>query len=241
MIFAQREHRLTYPRYMKSSGDTRIYGGQSMAVRRADRRAKFIEAGLTVFSAKGYAGSSVADICTEAGLARSQFYAAFDSREDLLLDVYDTIQDGAQVAVVDALEREGSVARQGVLTAAAMAALIRSVGSDPRRARIAFVEMIGVSERVEQHRADRRALWAQFIRATIEERAGADFVPPGGYALAATGFLGALTDLVHRWSTSDPRPPVSDLIEVMTAILDALVAQPRAVGSGRDEPAAARD
>jgi AcrR family transcriptional regulator len=211
---------------MSSLGDTRTYGGQSMAVRRAERRAKFIEAGLSVFSAKGYASSSVADICSEAGLARSQFYAEFGSREDLLLGVYDAIQDASQTAVVDALEREGADAEQALLTAAAMAALVRSVGDDPRRARIVFVEMIGVSSRVEKHRAQRRALWAEFIAATIAERSEGDFTPPGGYALATTAFLGALTELVHTWSTSDPRPPIDDLIAVITAVLNALVRQP---------------
>lgn len=206
--------------------DTRIYGGQSMAVRRAERRAKFIDAGLTVFSGKGYAGSSVADICAEAGLARSQFYAEFRSREDLLLGLYDVIQDDSQAAVVAALEREDADAEKSLLTAAAMAALVRSVGDDPRRARIVFVEMIGVSSRVETHRANRRALWAEFIAATIAERSDGGFTPPGGYALATAAFLGALTELVHTWSSSDPRPPIDDLIAVITAVLNALVRQP---------------
>lgn len=197
-----------------------------MAVRRAERRAKFIEAGLVVFSAKGYAGSSVADICAEAGLARSQFYAEFGSREDLLLALYDAIQDASQAAVVAALEHVGAESEKALLTAAAMAALVRSVGDDPRRARIVFVEMIGVSARVESHRTQRRALWAEFIAATIAERSVGGFIPPGGYALATTAFLGALTELVHEWSISDPRPPIDDLIAVITAVLNALVRQP---------------
>ncbi|ORM33385.1 TetR/AcrR family transcriptional regulator [Williamsia sp. 1135] len=211
---------------MDTFADTRIYGGKSMAVRRAERRAKFIEAGLTVFGGKGYAASSVADICAEAGLARSQFYSEFGSREDLLLGVYDAVQDDSQTAVVAALEREGADAEKALLTAAAMAALVRSVGDDPRRARIVFVEMIGVSSRVEKHRANRRALWAEFIAATIAERSDGGFTPPGGYKLATTAFLGALTELVHAWSTSDPRPPIDDLIAVITAVLNALVRQP---------------
>lgn len=206
----------------ESSAGSRSYGGQSVAARRAERRAKFIEAGLTVFSEAGYSGSSVADVCASAGLARSQFYAEFDSREDLLLVLYDTIQDDTQAAVVEALSRDSSGNDRG-LTATAITALVESMGSDPRRARIAFVEMIGASPRVERHRTDRRTRWAEFITATIAERSDPDFAPPGGYAMATTAFLGALTDLVQQWSTAEPRPPISDLIDVMTAILNALV------------------
>lgn len=206
---------------MNSTG-ARIYGGRPMAVRRAERRAKFIDAGMTIFGESGYSSSSVAEICSVAGLARSQFYAEFDSREDLLLDIYDTIQNDTQTAVVDALTREGGGAYQE-LTTVAMTALVESMGSDPRRARITYVEMIGVSPRVEKHRTDRRAEWAEFIKSTMVERIDDEFTPPGGHELAAIAFLGALTELVHHWSIRDPQPPITDLIDLMTALLNALI------------------
>ena len=35
--------------------------------------------------------------------------------------------------------------------------------------------------------------------------------------------IGALTALVHQWSTAEPRPPVSVLVDLMTVLLNALI------------------
>lgn len=194
-----------------------------MADRRADRRAKFLQAAIEVLGTKGYSATSVADVCAAAGLARSQFYGEFANREKLLTDVYDLIQQDAETAVVTALS--GSTDRDHrKLVAAAMGALIDSLGSDPRRARICYIEMLGVSDTVEQHRARRRAVWVGFFEATLRGEVGAEFDPPGGYRLAATAFLGAFTEVVSDWSrTPSPRPPVGALVDTMIAVLAAFV------------------
>ncbi|TJZ80478.1 TetR/AcrR family transcriptional regulator [Rhodococcus oryzae] len=200
----------------------RHYGGRPVTARKAERRSQFLGAALAVFTEKGYARSSVADICAAAGLARSQFYAEFASREDLLLALYDQIQSDARDAMVAGLaEVDSADVREHA--AAAMAAFVESIGQDPRRAQISYVDIVGVSPRVEQHRLDQRAVWRGFFESTLRGVAGAGFVPPGGYEMASTAFIGALTALVHQWSTTDPRPPVAGLIDVMTTVLNAFV------------------
>lgn len=172
---------------------------------------------------KGYTATSVADVCAAAGLARSQFYSEFANREALLTAVYDLVQDEALAAVVAALENVVDRDRRS-LVAAAMTALIESLGHDPRRARICYLEMLGVSDSVELHRRRRRATWANYIETTIRAELGDDFVPPGGHQLAASAFLGALTELVSEWSRSaPPRDPVDGIVEAMIAVLGAFV------------------
>ncbi|MCZ4520096.1 TetR/AcrR family transcriptional regulator [Rhodococcus ruber] len=201
----------------------RIYAGRSSAARKADRRARFLHAGIEVMGVRGYAATSVAHICAAAGLARSQFYSEFANREALLVDVYDLIQDDALAAVVAALDGQLDRDRRA-LVVAAMTALVGSIGGDPRRARISYLEMLGVSDAVEQHRTRRRAQWVQFFENTLRSEVGSDFVPPGGYRLAATAFLGALTEIVSDWSRTDPpRPPIEHIVETMVAVLGAFV------------------
>ena len=48
-----------------------------------------------------------------------------------------------------------------------MTALVGSIGGDPRRARISYLEMLGVSDAVEQHRTRRRAQWVEFFENTL--------------------------------------------------------------------------
>lgn len=213
-----------YDRGMDSPADrSRTYGGKTMPIRRAERRRAFLEAGLEVFGDKGYTSSTITDLCKSAGLARNQFYAEFDSREALLIELYEQIQTDAHAAVTDALAVVGDPPDFDATVAAAMTALIESLGTDPRRARVCYIEMHGVSPRVEQYRAARRQLWVDFISDTIRNEAGDDFSPPGGHTTAAWGFLGALTELGSQWSLSEPRPPLRELVEVMTAILRALL------------------
>lgn len=202
----------------------RNYGGRSVAARKAERRSLFLNAALSVFADQGgYAGSSVADICASASLARRQFYDEFGSREDLLLALYDQIQLDARIAMVDALDAEPSVNLRDK-AATAMAAFVESVGSDPRRAHVAFIDVVGVSPpRVEKHRVDQRSVWATFFESIIKGIVGEDYEPPGGYRWASTAFIGALTALVHQWSTAEPRPPVSVLVDLMTVLLNALI------------------
>lgn len=208
---------------MASTENDRHYGGRSVAARKAERRSQLLDAALTVFTEKGYAATSVADLCAAAGLARRQFYDEFTGREELLLSLYDQIQLDARIAVIAAVTREPSddIRDKAV---AAMGAFAESIGSDPRRAHVSYIDIVGVSAQVEQRRIDQRAVWATFFETTIREFIGEDFVPPGGYQWAATAFIGALTALVHQWSTTDPRPPVTVLIEVMASLLNGLTA-----------------
>lgn len=202
---------------------TRTYAGKSMSVRRAERRSAFLGAALDVFGNQGYTRSSITDICKSAGLARNQFYAEFDSREALLIELYEDIQSDAAAAVTEVLASLPHPVDFDRVVESSMTALLESLGSDPRRARICYVEMHGVSPRVEEYRAARRQLWADFISDTIRHEVGESYTPPGGYTVATWAFMGALTELGSRWSVGEPRPPLKDLVDTMTAILRALL------------------
>jgi AcrR family transcriptional regulator len=209
---------------MGSSADrSRTYGGKPLSVRRAERRTSFLSAGLEVFGGKGYSSSSITDLCASAGLARSQFYAEFDSRETLLIAVYEMIQSDARTAVGDAFAALPESTDLDETISAVMTALLDSLGSDPRRSRICYIEMLGVSPRVEEYRAARRQVWMDFISETLENAIGDDAVSPGGYKVAAWAFLGALTEIGLQWSLSRPRPPLSELVNVLTAMLRGLL------------------
>ncbi|MEV6430714.1 TetR/AcrR family transcriptional regulator [Nocardia sp. NPDC051463] len=206
---------------MTAPDSSRIYDGRPVADRRAQRRTQFLAAGLELFGASGYQDSSITALCRAAGLARSQFYEHFHNREELLLAVFDMIQEEARQAVAVAVDL--TEPGDGVGWAqAAVRAYAESLGCDPRRARISQIEIVGVSERVEQHRLDQREAWMTFFADQCTRTLGPDFVPPGGYRAAATGFVGALNALVHQWSTGDSRLDLAAVTEVLTRFLTSL-------------------
>ncbi|MGW6118470.1 TetR/AcrR family transcriptional regulator [Nocardia sp. NPDC055165] len=201
-----------------ASGSPRIYDGRPVEDRRAERREQFIAAGLAVFGEQGYQGASITMVCKAAGLARAQFYEHFGNREQLLLAVYDLVQTDARRAVVEALSEAGEVdapARARI----AVRAYAESIGMNPHRARVSFVEIVGVSADVEKHRVDQREIWVQFFTAELKQARDPDFVPAGGFRAAATGFIGALMALVHQWSVEGTSAELEDLVEVLTRFL----------------------
>lgn len=200
----------------------RTYDGQPVADRRSERRQRFLDAGVAVFGGNGYQGSSVAGICAAAGLARSQFYEQFANREELMLAVYDMIRTDTRNAVAAAVAKSGQRSLADRVRAA-IAAYVASIGQDPRRAAISFVEIVGISPDVERHRIKRRVEWAQFFVDELTAVVGGEVEPPGGYELIATGFIGALMSLVHQWSTSTPRTDLTELTEVLVGFLSGFL------------------
>ncbi|WP_067840254.1 TetR/AcrR family transcriptional regulator [Nocardia lijiangensis] len=196
------------------------YAGQSVAERQVERRALFFDAALTVFAEKTYAHSSVTDICAVAGLSRRQFYEQYTDREELLVEVYDRIHEQARDAVAQALVTAGATEPR-VLTDVAIRAYIEAVVGDIRKAKVAFVEIVGVSEAVERHRAEVRDRWGAVVEAAAASLPGVR-TPPGGWRVAMAAFIGAVNGLVHQWSLDDPRPPVDVLVDVLTTLLTAL-------------------
>lgn len=198
------------------------YTGTSVAERQVERRALFIDAGLTVFAEKSYANSSLTDVCAAAGLSRRQFYEQFAGREELLVAVYDAVQGKARAAVAEALAAAGSDDLRTLIDAA-VRAYTRAITDDIRCVTVAFVEIVGVNPEIEAHRARVRDQWGEVVAAIAQGREGVR-TPPGGWRVAMAAFIGAVNGAVHQWSMDDPRPPVDDLVDVFSTLLNALTA-----------------
>ncbi|KQH76530.1 MULTISPECIES: TetR/AcrR family transcriptional regulator [Mycobacterium] len=57
--------------------------------RRAETRARLIEAAFRVFAEKGYGHVTIEDVCEAAGYTRGAFYSQFESLEELFFLLYD--------------------------------------------------------------------------------------------------------------------------------------------------------
>lgn len=191
----------------------RVYGGQTAAARRAERRERMLAAGLELFGTAGWAGASVERLCAEAAVATRSFYEEFASREALLLAVYSRVLTDATAAVAAALEATGQVLEQRV--PAGVSAYVDFVTADPRRARVVHreVRVAGVLE--EQRRAGflSFALFVEREATRIGTRAGAG-------RLTALALAGAVNELLIDW-VAEPEPqrqPVGPLTQELTLL-----------------------
>lgn len=126
----------------------RAYAGESQAERVARRRQQFLDAGLQVFGTTGYRTATVRQLCRQAELTDRYFYESFENTEDLLVAVYEREFDHLQQVVLAALADEAALRDPMVAVEKALNALFE-MASEPRVARVCWLEVLGVSARVD--------------------------------------------------------------------------------------------
>ncbi|WP_460701211.1 TetR/AcrR family transcriptional regulator [Nocardia thraciensis] len=196
----------------------RMYAGQPVEDRQRQRRARFLESGLTVFARDGYGNSSVGAICKDAGLSSRQFYEEFTGRESLLLELYEQIDRQSREAVAAALAEQAD--RNAVeIIDAAVRAYVESIGRDPRKARVALVEVVGAGPTVEKFRLELRRAWGSLLASAAEDAALQGEIPPGDYEMRVLAIIGAVNYVVDAWSGAEPRAPLDDVIRVLRRVI----------------------
>jgi AcrR family transcriptional regulator len=71
--------------------------------RRAQTRARLLDAALAVFAEQGFGRASIEDVCERAGYTRGAFYSNFDSLQELFFALYEQRADDVAARVSDAL------------------------------------------------------------------------------------------------------------------------------------------
>ena len=203
----------------------RPYGGRSVKERLAQRRARLLDAGLALFGTRGYASTSIELVCSTAGVTARHFYEQFESREALLLEIYEEVIDRARKAVITALHRSHSTARERVT--AGLEAYVHAVLDDPRCARIACVEVVGASERVERRRRKTIYEIASVIEGQAQALAEQGRVARRDFSLTAIAMAGACNELVTDAIMRPTPPPTSVLVSALARLFLAVIAAAR--------------
>lgn len=188
----------------------------SPAERRADRRRRLLDAGLGQFGTSGYARTTIEGLCAGAAVTPRHFYDEFAGREALLVAVFEEIVEWVNDAVAAALAAapDEPVAR----ARAGIGAFLHAMLDDPRRARVACVEIVGVSREVE---ARRRAVLHNFAALITAEVArlseGND-----DFRLASLALVGGINELVVEWVVGAERLPIDTLADEITRLFVAV-------------------
>lgn len=200
----------------------RRYRGVSKEDRQEERRHKFILAGLEVFGHKGYHASTVRSICQAAGVTERYFYESFANSEDLLCATYQHVIAEVQEQVL-AATRE-ALHEPEVMSKAALAAFFAYVKANPPGARIAFIEILGVSPRVDQlYRTSTESFAALLV--LIARSLYQDKIARTEYSeeWMAAGLVGAVITITHRWVLEDFKSPEEVVVNNAYGIFRAVV------------------
>lgn len=211
-------------------GRVSVYAGVPAEDRRAERRARLLEAGLDIVGTGGWQAAGVRAICARAKLTPRYFYESFENREELLVAVFDAISEEAAARVVDAVV--AAPAEAAAKSRAAVAAFVDLLEEDPRKARVMFVEAMGI-EALERRRHEVLRMFARIIR-----EQGQDFYGPAPGAeriLDTTAFLlaGGLAELLLAWLDGELSSTRDELVEDVSALLAATGEAAAAIARGR--------
>ncbi|WP_405540399.1 TetR/AcrR family transcriptional regulator [Streptomyces sp. NBC_00075] len=195
------------------------YAGKTAEERQIARRGRFLDAALQLFGdTPGYRSTTVAALSEAAGLSTRQFYEEFRTLEDVLAALHLLVNDWAEEAALTAL-----AAAEDLPLAERAAAIFRAyaanVTADPRRIRITFVEIIGVSARLEEQRLARRSRWVKLICTEAEAAVAAGEAAPRDYQLAATAFIGSVNGLLHDWSAGWVNATLDEVVDELVRML----------------------
>ncbi|RJQ76802.1 TetR/AcrR family transcriptional regulator [Pseudonocardiaceae bacterium YIM PH 21723] len=199
----------------------RGYAGRTAEQRRAERRERMLEAGLQLFGTEGYVSASIEKLCAAAGVSTRNFYQEFTGREALLLELHDGISGRATEAVVRAM---GEMDHEGLLFRVEMAvrAYIEAITEDPRAARIACVEIIGVSPEVERSRQEWRRRWVLYLVGEMRRAVDRGEAQDRDYQMTCMAVIGAVSELVYHW-TLRPHTSRDQLIIELTRLVMAVL------------------
>lgn len=208
---------------MAPAGDTttphRPWRGVAAGDRVADRRERLLAAGLEVFGTRGFAATTIQDVCDEAALTRRYLYEAFPDREALLYAVAERIRDDAVqrfLAQVTDLDRSvAAVARD------AFGAFVDALIDDPRRSRVLLVETVGVSPGFETRRRALLQPLSDLLRDVGRTILGDAAPPMLDTDLTARTLTAGALDLLVAHARGEVEVTRDQLVRHLSALFDA--------------------
>lgn len=204
----------------QGQGRGRTWRGKDADERRDIRRRQLIDAGIELFGTKGYAATSVKAICDEAGLTERYFYENFRDREALLKVVYEILVRDAAVAVLEKMaEFDGD---PEAMMKAGLAAFARQVTENPKRARIQQLEVVGVSDRIEEVRRGAIHAFADLIADTSRRFGAPDHREGVDLDVMAIGLVGLVNEQLIDFVRGELDVDIERLIENQASAFTAL-------------------
>lgn len=197
------------------SSDGRIYGGQSAANRRADRRQRLTDSGLDLIGEGGVADLTVGDVCTRAQLSKRYFYEEFESITQLVDAVMDLAVDHLAEVVFAPSEIEGSH-----LPRHRLASFVDALTSDPRLARLVLVETLGggplAGRRAELVHRSVELLLEDFLSPSHDRLSEHERV------LAAYALSGATSELLVAWIENDLAVTADEIVDFLAELFSRI-------------------
>jgi AcrR family transcriptional regulator len=191
----------------------------------ASQRGRMLGAMAEAVAAKGYAGTTVADVVAGAGVSRKTFYEHFRDKEECFLAAFDTSVDRLLGSILSARPEHGDDDAAWLpLMRARARAYLDALASEPAFARTFLIEVFAAGPRALERRAEVLHRFAQLFR-DLHEEARRQFpslppVPEQIYVAA----VGAINELVSEYARAGRTAALPELEDTLLYLQVALFA-----------------
>ena len=190
-----------------------------------DKRRLILDAAITVFARQGFHNCRVSDVADQAGVAYGLVYHYFDSKEEILNELF-LERWQIMLDAIDEIDRRGDLAVRDQLQLVA-SFIIDSYRNEPDLMKVIIVEVTRAANSFGRIHLDKIRDAYRGIAEIVEAgRADGDFKQDISAEFAAMCFYGAIEQLLSGW-IFDLVPPTEDEFDrakgqVVEAICDGL-------------------
>jgi len=186
----------------------------------AGARERVLGAAVELFARQGYDGTSVAQVISQAGVAKGGFYHHFASKEALLYEVYGDLIT-RQLAAMDAVLARRLAPAETVR--ALIADLVESTATSAQQALVFWREQHKLGdERTEQYRRARRRYHDTVTRVIRDGQAAGSFAAVASPEMVTFTIFGVINELPLWYRPQGRKRPSQIAAELADLVLAAL-------------------
>lgn len=155
------------------------------------------------------------DVAREAGVSKGAVYLHFPSKEELFLALLD---DAAAVLVERITSNIASARGARARVEAALRAALEAFQENEALTRLLLLESLGLSPEIERRRWELRCALTALVQGYLDEAVAEGRIPSQDTSLAASAWMGAISEVVLRW-LHNRRPPLVEAVPALTSLL----------------------
>jgi AcrR family transcriptional regulator len=190
----------------------------------AEKRRQILDAAVRVFARQGFHATRVSDIADEAGVAYGLVYHYFNSKEEVLNELF-VERWSLLIAAIEEADRAGGSHRDRLAAVASF--IIDSYRHDPELMKVIIVEVTRAANSFGQtHLTEIRRAYESIAKIVADGQAAGEFRADVAPIFASMAFYGAIEQLLSGWifdvvpSTDAGFDEAKDLL--VTTICDGL-------------------
>lgn len=205
---------------MRGSGSAGIYGGQSAASRRADRRARLLVAAREMWRDEGWTAVTMRGVCARAGLVDRYFYESFPDRDALLVEVWEEERTALVGRALEALAGHGGDTL-AVQLRAVIDAVVEHLHGSRHAARIVLGEHTG-SPVLEPRRREMLRTFADLLVDWAGPRLPRS-TDPTSLRMSAMLGVGGFAEVISAWNAGELDVDAAQIAEHTATVAALLV------------------